>query len=116
MLTEYTKVLPHLFAACSLIEVQIKKLNELEDKLTISDLDEFNGVISTHKKLLQAANHLQLTIAKSDLKESARLISVFYGLLYIVRPSITRLVEQYSNNLPCAIMVKAINHEQVTMH
>jgi hypothetical protein len=113
---DYAKILPHLFAACSLIDVQIKKLDEQEDKLLIADLVEINSVKSTHKKLLQTANHLQLTVAKNNVLESVRLLSVFYGLLYIIRPSITRLIEHYTNNLPCAILVKAIEKDQAIMH
>ncbi len=113
---EYANILPHLFAACSLIEVQLNKLEDKTAEISIADLSEIEGVKSAQKKLLQAANNLQLSIAKKDVVESGRLISVFYGLLYIVRPSITRLIEEYSNSLPCAILTKAISEDQVTRH
>lgn len=93
----YTKILPHLFAACALINSQINKLDTTEDTLLCSDLIELDSVKSTLKELQKTANYLQLSVAKCQLQESARLISIFYGLLFMIRPSITRLVATYVN-------------------
>ena len=112
----YSELLPHLFASCSLIETQIKKLEDVSSKISTPDVIEFEGVIAAHKKLSQTANFLQLSIAKNDTAEIKRYISIFYGLLYMTRPSLTRLVSQYLSLSPCAVLVKASNQSEVIMH
>jgi hypothetical protein len=113
---EYSELIPHLFSSCILIETQIKKLEEISSKFSRADLIEFQGVIDSHKKLKSTANLLQMTVAKKDIKETIKLISIFYGLLFISRPSVTRLVDEHLSQKPCEILVKASNLTEQVMH
>lgn len=116
MENNYTKILPHLFAACSLIEEQVKKLDKVEESMLVSDILELDGIKDILKKLFQTANFLQMSSAKNQITESARYISIYYGLLYIVRPSITRLVGAYVNPNIKANVIPAEYQQVVIMH
>lgn len=92
----YQHLLPHVFSALSLLEVQYNTCKESSSKNDLLpgekiELKNCEKIIAEMKK---TANLFQLSNAKNFTLESHRLIQIFYGLLWIVRPSVLRLCDE----------------------
>lgn len=88
-------LLPHIFSTLSLIECQADELQEtiFTEKLLPAELIELRDLENGIKRLRQTANFIQLANAKNDILESHRLMQIFYGVLWIVRPSLQKMLD-----------------------
>ena len=89
---EYNKYLPHLYGALNIMNSQLNEWDKnFESSLLPSEKSEMKTVREIASKMKKTVNFFQLESAKGNTKESVRLIQIFYGLLWMVRPSIEML-------------------------
>lgn len=85
MVTE--EILPHMYSAVNLLEVQISEISSSREKLKSETCS-----IETFERMLQnmklAAHNLQLALASKNTAESYRQVQIFYGLLRMIRPTL----------------------------
>ena len=96
---ENKALLPRLFSSLSSLE---RSFEFLMDKLAEKDLIDQTRPYTTElskvlTKMRRTANLLQLTVAKNDIHGSFRLLNVFYGLNYMVRPELLQSLDRLSS-------------------
>ncbi|HMO18697.1 MAG TPA: hypothetical protein PKA63_10490 [Oligoflexia bacterium] len=91
----FDHILPHIFSTLSLIEIQIDEVQntDLSKNLLKGEINELSDLLSAKNRLKQTANYLQLSNAKGDTIEAHRLVQIFYGLVWIIRPSLMKFLE-----------------------
>ncbi len=92
---QFESLIPHLVASLSLLEAQINEWDRdrMDETLLPSEKEEFRCVRSVILEMRKTVNLFQLASAKGDIVESYRLIKIFYGLLWMSRPSIQKTQE-----------------------
>lgn len=95
---ENKTLLPRLFASLSSLE---RSFEFLMDKLAEKDLLEDSQVFTQEisrvlTKMRRTANLLQIAVAKNDVLAAFRLLNVFYGLNFMVRPELLQSLDRLS--------------------
>lgn len=92
---EFQTLIPHLVASLSLLEAQLNEWdkNLLQESLLPSEREELKDLRSVILNMRKTINLFQLSNAKGETLECLRLIQVFYGLLWMSRPSIQKIQE-----------------------
>lgn len=81
------EILPHMYSAVNLLEVQIGEISSSRDKIKTEkcSLETFNNML---KSMKLAAHNLQVALASNNSLESYRQVQIFYGLLRMIRPTL----------------------------
>lgn len=95
---ENKTLLPRLFASLSSLE---RSFEFLMDKLAEKDLLEENRIFTKEisrvlTRMRRTANMLQMAVAKNDVLGAFRLLNVFYGLNFMVRPELLQSLDRLS--------------------
>jgi hypothetical protein len=95
---ENKTLLPRLFASLSSLE---QSFEFLMDKLAEKDLVEENRsytkeISKVLTRMRRTANLLQMAVAKNEILSAFRLLNVFYGLNYMVRPELVQALDKLS--------------------
>jgi hypothetical protein len=91
----FETIIPHLVASLTLLEAQINEWdrNLIDQTLLPSEKEEYKSVRSILLEMRKTINLFQLANARGDTLESFRLVKVFYGCLWMIRPSIHKTQE-----------------------
>jgi hypothetical protein len=91
----FESIIPHLIASLTLLEAQINEWdrNLIDKALLPSEKEEYKSVRSILLEMRKTINLFQLANAREDTLESFRLVKVFYGCLWMIRPSINKTQE-----------------------
>jgi hypothetical protein len=97
---QFQNLIPHLSASLSLLEAQINEWDKqkIDSELLPSEREELKSTRSIILEMRKTINLFQLSNAKGDMLESHRLIQIFYGLLWMCRPSIHKTQEILAKN------------------
>jgi hypothetical protein len=117
----FQDLVPHLIASLSLIEAQVNEWDkeQIDNSLLPSERDELKSVRSIVLEMRKTINLFQLAIAKGHSFESERQIKIFYGLLWMCRPSIQKThdilsnsnIKNYSSRISSLNLEHALNKE-----
>ena len=96
MVTE--EILPHMYSAVNLLEVQIEEISTSQAKVKV-DLCPIDAFESGLQKMKLAAHNLQIALASKNTLESYRQVQIFYGLLRMIRPTLFGMLGMEEDNI-----------------
>lgn len=106
------EIVYRVFSTVQSLEQQVENLknqlglNPKTNEKHLSQIAEFEAVI---KSMRRTANKLQIEAAKKDASPSVRLLKIFYGLNYMVRPEVLKASMSLFSDSPIQISNAAQN-------
>lgn len=114
---DFKDLIPHLSASLSLLEVQINEwdMEKRDSELLFSEKEELKSIRSVILEMRKTLNLFQLSNAKGNNVESYRLVKIFYGLLWMCRPSVQKINEILSDGRDYSSRISISNIDEYSL-